>query len=605
MSGLNGSLFPAVFGETSALVWTADRDLRLTSWFGSALESQGLEDGRAPGIPLVEFFQLQDRASPMVAAHVHALRGESITFAFELSDRCYDAFVTPQRDAQGHVFGCLGIAREPSRLDQETKQLCRLFNLSRQMLCTATVDGYFRRLDPALAATLGYSVDDLRARPLIEFVHPADRDTTLKELAKLANGQPTLRFENRYRCKDGSYRWLSWTSIPEDEEGVLYATALDITERKRAEELFRAALESAPDAVVIVDLVGEIILVNSVAESMFGYSRTELLGQPVELLVPPAFRRHHIENRGNYSAGPSVRPMGPSRCVLARRKDGSEIPIEVTLSPVDLDEGRMIFASIRDVSERARMEREIRAREIQLEAAREIQRHLLPRESPVVTGFDIAGGLYAADYAAGDFFDFIPATRNRLGIAVGDVCGKGFAAAILSATTHELLRAAASVHSTAKGIVTHVNRVLAGETQDSVFVTLAFMMLDPDKRRVEYVSAGHPDGFILDRDGRVKHRLPHSAGVLALFDDAPIEEGPSVQLEPGDLLFLVTDGVLEAYSANRADGLFGEARTLDVVRRHLDKPAQEIVTEIREAVLHFSENHRAYDDVTIVVVKCL
>ncbi|MCL4206367.1 MAG: PAS domain S-box protein [Pirellulaceae bacterium] len=341
MSGLNGSLFPAVFGETSALVWTADRDLRLTSWFGSALESQGLEDGRAPGIPLVEFFQLQDRASPMVAAHVHALRGDSITFAFELSDRCYDAFVTPQRDAQGHVFGCLGIAREPSRLDQETKQLCRLFNLSRQMLCTATVDGYFRRLDPALAATLGYSVDDLRARPLIEFVHPADRDTTLKELAKLANGQPTLRFENRYRCKDGSYRWLSWTSIPEDEEGVLYATALDITERKRAEELFRAALESAPDAVVIVDLVGEIILVNSVAESMFGYSRTELLGQPVELLVPPAFRRHHIENRGNYSAGPSVRPMGPSRCVLARRKDGSEIPIEVTLSPVDLDEGRI------------------------------------------------------------------------------------------------------------------------------------------------------------------------------------------------------------------------------------------------------------------------
>jgi phosphoserine phosphatase RsbU/P len=264
-----------------------------------------------------------------------------------------------------------------------------------------------------------------------------------------------------------------------------------------------------------------------------------------------------------------------------------------------------MFASIRDISERARMEREIRAREIQLEAAREIQRHLLPKEAPVVPGFDIAGGLYAADYAAGDFFDFIPAAQNRLGIVVGDVCGKGFPAAILSATTHELLRAGASVHSTAQKIVTHANVVLAGETEDFMFVTLTLVMLDIRSRKVEYVSAGHPDGYVLDRQGNIKHRLSHSAGLLALSAEDPFEEGPPVQLEAGDLLFLVTDGVLEAHSANRADGAFGEARTLAVVRRHLDKPSKDIVTAIHQAVQDFSENQRAYDDVTIVVVKCL
>ena len=128
------------------------------------------------------------------------------------------------------------------------EELTTLFEQSLDMLCIASVDGYFLRLNPAWERTLGYTAEELTSRPYVEFVHPDDRQPTTREARQLAGGENTVMFENRYRCKDGTYRWLSWKSAPLPEQGLVYAMARDVTEQKRAAEELRRAREAADAA---------------------------------------------------------------------------------------------------------------------------------------------------------------------------------------------------------------------------------------------------------------------------------------------------------------------------------------------------------------------
>jgi sigma-B regulation protein RsbU (phosphoserine phosphatase) len=143
----------------------------------------------------------------------------------------------PLRDAAGNIVGTFGISRDITDRRRAEEQLNRYFVLSPDLFCIADYRGYFQRVNPAWRATFGYSDRELCTRPFIEFVHPDDRAATISEFERNRTDQRSIQFENRYRTKDGRYRWLQWSAIPVPEEQIIHAVARDVTEHKSAQEL--------------------------------------------------------------------------------------------------------------------------------------------------------------------------------------------------------------------------------------------------------------------------------------------------------------------------------------------------------------------------------
>lgn len=255
------------------------------------------------------------------------------------------------------------------------------------MLCIAGFDGYFKDLNPSWERTLGFTIEELTAKPFIEFVHPDDRAATIAE-AQRAMSADVVSFQNRYLCKDGSYKWLLWSARASPERRLYYSVARDITEYKRAqeavrasEEKFRAVAETAPDAIVSADARGTITYFNGGAERIFGYRAPDVIGKPLALLIPDRFHDAQRQAYSRFLSTGDPRIIGRMVELVGRKKDGSEFPVELSQA-VWRSGGETFFTGIlRDISERRRAEEGIRRAKEEAERATQAKSDFLSRMS--------------------------------------------------------------------------------------------------------------------------------------------------------------------------------------------------------------------------------
>jgi PAS domain S-box-containing protein len=234
-----------------------------------------------------------------------------------------------------------------------------LFAMSLDLMGVCGFDGRFQIINPAVERILGYTPEEVMARPFLDFVLEEDRERTLQTFTAQMSGAHVLVFENRWRRKDGTTCWLQWNAVARIPEQVIYAVARDITEQREAQAALAtmaSIVESSNDAIIGLSLHGVIESWNAAAEEIFGYRAAEVRDKPMALLIPPGHADHLPQLLDQIRRGQRVMHYETVR----RRKDGTVINVSLTVSPVRDAAGRIASASViaRDVTERKLAERE-------------------------------------------------------------------------------------------------------------------------------------------------------------------------------------------------------------------------------------------------------
>ena len=265
---------------------------------------------------------------------------------------------------------------------------------------------------------------------------------------------------------------------------------------------------------------------------------------------------------------------------------------------VSFDEvSRLVETRRRAAAEKLEAER--RAAQ-ELEIARQVQARLFPQKMPFSSTLEYAGVCLPASQVGGDYYDFLDLGHQRLGLVIGDIAGKGIAAALLMANLQANLRGqCANASDQPRGFLRAVNELFCGSTTDSAYATLFFAEYDDVSRRLRYINCGHLSALLLHRDGGLE-RLDSTATVLGIFPDWDCSIAQQ-QLAPGDTLALYTDGITEAWNTAGED--FGETRLVQSLVRHCHLSSCAALEAIIEEVRGFSAGEQR-DDITLIVAKC-
>ncbi len=261
---------------------------------------------------------------------------------------------------------------------------------------------------------------------------------------------------------------------------------------------------------------------------------------------------------------------------------------------------RNLITERRTAEEKEKYRRELERTEYEMETARGIQQSFLPESPPRLKGFELAALNLPARQVGGDFYDFIPVSEGKWGIIIADVSGKGVPAALFMALSRTLVRANVNDNPTASQAMQKANHLISQEAKMGMFVTLFYAVLDPEKKRLQYVNAGHNPPFAVRKSSGDVILLRASGIAMGVMDDISLEE-KELELDSNDIVVFYTDGITEAI--NKAGEQFGEKRLIETIIRNTNLHAKDLVDKVKDEVFTFAQNQPQYDDFTLVVLK--
>jgi len=532
------------------------------------------------------------------------------------------------RDVNGRVTHHFAMLEDVSARHAAEQELRRsesrwrtYLKIASEILFAITPEGTYKFVSEAWTPKLGHEVSDIIGHPYTEFVHPDDRELIRDYIAEtLELGVNPRGIEYRVRHQEGYWIWHATTgSAYTDRDGrrAFFGVGRDISIRRKAQEELKLALARREELEQIVNRSPSIVVlwlaeenwpVEYVSQSIrqFGYQPEDFTSRRLSfrgITHPDDRERVGAEVEAHATSGHHEYSQ-EYRIVCA---DGSERWVDDhTVVRFDVD-GNVTHHEglITDITPRKDAEdRERALRERDLRLAGEVQHQLRPHVFPDIGEVEIEALSQASLHIGGDYYDVLPVDKRRWGFVIADVAGKGPAAALMMAACRATLRLCAVGEPSAASVVRRVNRALHGDMPPGMFISLFYGILDLDTNRLTYVRAGHEPALLM-RAGGTPLELLSADGLALGFDEGPVFDSllqeEVLDLGPGDLLALYTDGITEA--ANATGDEFGRDRLVTTLAGQEQTPLPRVVEKLNRYLRQFSALASRNDDRTLLLVR--